>query len=179
MLRVMQVNPSLSGYTSCFFICFRCMIMNNHDGLWSWQWYHPLENIPDRVNFGMLGDTRQNRDTQDWGTHMAIHPYPAMKLIFYEWAMCDATPFQRSWALTMATYTQSHPRQWSFWHCQRRKSWWGFPVLRVVQCKSLLSRNEEYSVWVPDGWHSSITVGLGNGNDTTHPKPTVTSPRFA
>ena len=154
----------------------RWMIMNHYSGLGPWQWYHPLEAIPDGVNFCMVGDTSQYGDTRCWGSCRVIHQCPVVQHTLYVWVMGDITPCQRSWAMAMVPYTQSCPEWCRFLHCQRRKSRWGFLVLRVMQCKPSLSEDEEYFVWVPDRLCNII---MGHGNDTTHPKPTVMKQFFA
>ena len=123
--------PSVEGHAWqsiaiwwCIILCMGpiWMIVNHYSGLGPWQWYHTFETIPDGVNFCMVGDTSQHGDTRCWELHRVVHRYLVMQHTLSGWVMCDAIPFQRSWAMAMTPYTQSLPRRCRFPHCQRCKS---------------------------------------------------------
>ena len=140
----------------CNMLCMgpRCMIMNHYIGLGSWQWnhYHTHKATLDGADLCMVWYTSQDGDIRCWGSRRSIHAYPVMQYDSYGSHIYTNTIVYWAWAMAMVPYTQSHPIQSWFLYDERCKSWWGYPVLRVLHDKTLLSGVGTYLLWVPDGW---------------------------
>ena len=130
----------------------RQMIVNHYSGLGPWQWYHTHKATLDGATFCMSEDASHNGDTQCWWLCRANHHYPVVKHALNGFQMDDNKPLQLAWTMVMVPHTQSHTRRSQFWYVRRRKSQWGYLLLRVMQGKPSLSGGATSFIWVPHGW---------------------------
>ena len=98
----------------------------------------------------------------------------------YRSQMDNATLFHMHWVLTMTQHTWILQECSRLLHSQIHQSGKRYIVLRIMWTQPLPPSGMTNFVYVPDGWHNTITVGLGHGDGTTtHPKPPITEPILA